>query len=175
MAKSANSSISPTLEGSPTRPAQGEDNAAQGHKRKAAKQIKKSTSTKRMKIRIKQTTPFAFIDLPGELRNLIYEQTALTQTVILENGVLTDHSGLLDVSEQFRNEYYPILLLCAGTTVVNVNNFDFRPIVTFLNKLPEDELNILPSINKPAVRAFEVHLNITRGCDLRTDQELLRR
>jgi hypothetical protein len=107
---------------------------------------------------LKTSKPFCFLDLPAELRNLVYEKVAKHQIAILEKGELTDNSELLDVNIRIRNEYYPILLHHASRIMAEVVNFDFQKVVTFLNRLSDADINALPSTTKSATRPIEIKL-----------------
>ena len=119
--------------------------------------------------------PFRFLELPGELRNLVYEQVAQQQAGVLHRGKLLVHSGLLGVSKQVGGECRAVVLI-AGDIQANVNNFDFRHVVTFINKLYEAELTTLLSITTVSRRAIKINLNFTRYLlEGRSDQKLLHR
>jgi hypothetical protein len=149
-------------------------------KREAAEQLQR-LEAKRVKpapkpahTPIKHKKPFHFLDLPAELRNLVYKMVAEDQTAVLKNRELRDTSGLLDIDDQIRNEYLPMLLTYAATIEAEVNNLDFQNIVTFLNRLSDAEVNTLPNATKPAVRPIEIKLKITEHA-YKNRIELLRR
>lgn len=100
-------------------------------------------------------------DLPAELRNLVYEKVGETQIARVRSPkvFLTDGSGLLDIDDQLRREYLPILLLNAVKIQVKVFSFNFGSLITFLNRLSNAEINALPSAANRNIREVEVLLH----------------
>jgi hypothetical protein len=114
------------------------------------------------------------MDLPAELRNLVYGSVAKGRTAFLENGTLTDNSSLLQVNSQVHDEYIPMLFQFAKVIKTDVVDFDFRPIVTFLNRLSAAELNALPSLTRPSRRSVDIALRFSYVSEY-PDDKLLRR
>lgn len=103
---------------------------------------------------------FRFLDLPPELRNIVYTMIAEKQTATITKHTLADHSGLQDIKE-LKSEYTPIFMLCAPVITAAVLDFDFRNIVSFFNKLTDAEHNkLLPSAGKQATRKVTIKLHI---------------
>ena len=105
---------------------------------------------------------FPFLDLPAELRDNIYKYVAEGETICLESrgrGNAISRSAMLRLNRQIHQEFMPILNLYAPI-VSRSQNFGFRHIVTFWNKLDDLELqSLLTTIDGPAVRS--VHINIS--------------
>ena len=114
------------------------------------------------------------MDLPAELRNLVYAEVAKDNIAVLEKGTFTDNSAFSQVSAQIHNEYMPILALHAKAIKPTVVDFDFRHIVTFINRLSAAELNNLPSLTKSNGRNIEITLHFTNRAPF-PDDYLLRR
>ena len=74
-----------------------------------------------------------FLDLPAELRELIYTFVAQSAHALLRpepRGKLLDHSTLLRVSHQCKDEYTQVLYHEAPVVVAEVVDFDFSHIVS---------------------------------------------
>ncbi|KAK5731780.1 hypothetical protein LTR17_011131 [Elasticomyces elasticus] len=108
------------------------------------------------------TLPSLLLDLPPELRNLVYEFVfASTGGVHLSPKAHRKHlacgSALNRVNKQVRHEF-----LTVGELVVDIHtsapNFDFRHIVAFLNRLSDQEIQALPSLAVPVQRKVIVDL-----------------
>ncbi|KAK4889260.1 hypothetical protein LTR27_011937 [Elasticomyces elasticus] len=108
------------------------------------------------------TLPSLLLDLPPELRNLVYEFVfASTGGVHLSPKAHRKHlacgSALDRVNKQVRHEF-----LTVGELVVDIHtsapNFDFRHIVAFLNRLSDQEMQELPSLTMPVQRKVIVDL-----------------
>jgi hypothetical protein len=93
-------------------------------------------------------------------------------TAYLKKGKLTDRSKLALVNRQIRDEYHPVSLLCAKNIRTEVEDFDFRHIVTFINRLSTNEVNALPNVTKPGTRRIDVTLVFSKNP---ADYYLLRR
>ena len=147
-----------------------------GLKREAV-QVLKRLEAKRSKPApnhsLKKSKPFRFLDLPGELRNVIYVNVAQQSTAVVKGRRLTDRSGLLEVNTQLYDEYLPLLILHASKIQLGVTNFDFRDVVRFLNGLSTSELNALPTVTKPSTRKIEITLTVTKIAS--NYEDLLRR
>lgn len=108
-------------------------------------------------------TSFPFLYLPAELRNTIYEKVCEGQPqaylISRAKGHLACRSALPRVSRQVRDEFLPVLYLCACELIASVKDFDFRHIVTFINRLSDTEMKaILPTIDTPSLRLMTVEL-----------------
>jgi hypothetical protein len=93
----------------------------------------------------------------------MYAYAAEDSSAYLKKGQLqlTDDSALPLVNDQIREEYARIPALYAGTIQAEVVDFDFRYIVTFLNRLSAVELNTLPNIAALSTRKIEITLSIS--------------
>lgn len=93
--------------------------------------------------------PFCFLDLPAELRAAILALAARhTGTALLKRnsrGVVSSSDPLSFISKQVRGEYLGVLYEHAQTTLAYVLDFDFRHVVTYLNKLNKAEVKALPT------------------------------
>ena len=110
----------------------------------------------------KKSKPFRLLDLPGELRNMIYVNVGQQSTAVVKRRQLTDRSGLPGVNTQLREEYLSMLILHASKIQLGVTNFDFRDVVRFFNGLSTSELNKLPTVTKPSTRKIEITLTVTK-------------
>ncbi|KAF1821899.1 uncharacterized protein K489DRAFT_227927 [Dissoconium aciculare CBS 342.82] len=101
----------------------------------------------------------SFYDLPGEIRNQIYELSAHNATLrLIENHHKSDANkqkeciaipGLLLTSHRCREEYLPLLLSTAYIDALIVN-FDFKNVIRLTKGLYPPELKALrsnPSLN----------------------------
>ncbi|KAK3654175.1 hypothetical protein LTR56_004230 [Elasticomyces elasticus] len=141
---------------------------ATSRKRKRTKAAKSpwplstATSTVATSQKADATLPSLLLDLPPELRNLVYEFVfASTGGVHLSPKAHRKHlacgSALNRVNKQVRHEF-----LTVGELVVDIHtsapNFDFRHIVAFLNRLSDKEMQALPSLTVPVQRKVIVDL-----------------
>ena len=102
------------------------------------------------------------LNLPPEIRNLVYEYTyASTGGVRLpckaSRRYLATRSALCRANKQVHNEFLTAAWLLADVHTVALD-FDFRHIVTFLNRLSEGELDALPNITLPSSRRMVIEL-----------------
>ena len=84
-----------------------------------------------------------FLDLPTELRNLIYEYSALDAKIYLrpENrGTATTSTALSAVSRQIRDEYSKVSLSVAPPVEAFVDDLDFTHVLTYLDNLAASRL-----------------------------------
>ncbi|KAK1059396.1 hypothetical protein LTR33_013161 [Friedmanniomyces endolithicus] len=137
----------------------------------------------------KSTTPDTtgtlarFPTLPAELRNAVYEYSALHCTAVLcpnARGKLLSNSPLMAVSLRVRAELAAALHLTAPVITAHVQNLDFSHIVTFINQTSDRELNALPSVTGASERRIKVELRMVgRGwvpcCLRRQDLDSLHR
>ena len=137
---------------------------------------KKPKTTRGGKRTQKQNKLFMFVDLPAELRNKIYEFAAEDETAALcpkRRGRLTSKSPLSMVSHQIRDEYLGVLCMAMGEIKALVKNFNFRHIVTFLNRLTDAELNSLSTRAHPSPRSIRFTVGINH-ISLETLEDLQR-
>ena len=127
-------------------------------KRKASRKRRNPGKPKPQKHNNQNDGPFPFMNLPPELRNIVYAEAAKDNVAVIEKSTFTDNSALSQVSAQIHNEYMPILALNAKAIQTTVLDFDFRHVVTFINRLSAAELNALPSINKSDTRPIDISL-----------------
>ncbi|KAK5675194.1 hypothetical protein LTS10_012270 [Elasticomyces elasticus] len=125
------------------------------------------------------------LDLPAELRDQVYEALlAMTGGVEISRNqkrsnleVLFDASGLLWTNKQIHTEstrgtsssvaqivssltdYVATASLVLSDISATVIDYDFRHVVAFLNKLSEEEIRTLPSLNT-ATRRHNIVLNL---------------
>ena len=135
-----------------------------------AKRAKRAASASSQSTKIES---FRLFDLPAELRNLVYEKIAEAQRARFRQKELTDRTGILDINDRLKYEYFPILLLHAGQIEADVTNFNFQHVVTFLNRLSETEVNALPTVVRPTLRTIKISLRVSN--DLAYNDKLLRR
>ncbi|CAD0045241.1 unnamed protein product [Aureobasidium pullulans] len=102
---------------------------------------RKSTSGNRPHLR--------FLDLSPELRNNIYNKIIEDSSLILlrsnVNRTLISSSAFSRVSKTTRSEFLPLALKTTPIIKTAVRNWDFSHIVNFLNRLSDDELEMLIS------------------------------
>ena len=132
----------------------------------------------------KQSNRLTFFDLPAELRNEIYDHVISDTTLSLPSNIFASSrrsrlplmrrksvapqiNGLLLASRQCHREYLS-LLLSTVSVIVEVNDFDFAPIMRVSSGLGELESQALRSN-----RNLVLHLN-TRNCTAK-DMNSLRR
>ncbi|KAK1057275.1 hypothetical protein LTR74_014261 [Friedmanniomyces endolithicus] len=104
-----------------------------------------------------------FPTLPAELRNAVYEYSALHCTAVLcpnARGKLLSNSPLMAVSLQVRAEFAVALHLTAPVITARVENLDFSHLVTFLNQTSDRELRALPSVTNASERRIKVELRM---------------
>ncbi|KAK5123167.1 hypothetical protein LTR85_003365 [Meristemomyces frigidus] len=104
------------------------------------------------------------LDLPAELRNLVYEMVLQDHKVKLSRTKpkqgLTTGSALQRVSKQVRNEFMAVVWLLPNIHTP-VEDFSFAHIVTFLNRLSEIQMSALPTISAPSRRNIIVKLRFS--------------
>lgn len=107
-----------------------------------------------------EQTSFRFLDLPPELRAYILAICARTEgTARLKRnsgGRLSTTDSTSLANKQIRHEYLGVLYEHAQTTVAYVLDFDFRHVVTYLNKLNVAEAKALPT--KEPGDSFKSHI-----------------
>ena len=136
-------------------------------KRKASKTTSKPT-VKRAKIKTSKTEkPFRLLNLPAELRDMIYACIVETDTPARldrrNKGKLIVISAMSQTSKQVRQEITSATYLYAPI-VADVRNLDFRHIVTFFNKLSDLELRYLSgtTANNNPERKITIELFFTQ-------------
>lgn len=91
---------------------------------------------------------FRFLDLPAEMRNLVYEHVANDSDArVKRHGDLASCSGMTRVSRQIHQEYQSVLKTKAAEIVIPVMDFNFAPVVKFFDKLSDAEFNRLPKLD----------------------------
>lgn len=114
--------------------------------------------------------PSLLLDLPAELRNTIYTMVLEDTEVLLSRNTtkkaLAVGCALPRVNKQVRDEFMAVALLSADIRTTAMD-FDFRHIVTFLNRLSDAELKALPSVTVPSQRRITVDLIISDRCPVR--------
>ncbi|THW50975.1 hypothetical protein D6D21_01684 [Aureobasidium pullulans] len=92
---------------------------------------------------------FRFLDLSPEIRNNVYNKIIENSSLILPrnniNRDLISTSALSGVSRTIRSEFLPLALKTTPIIKTAVRNWDFSHIVNFLNRLSDDELEMLIS------------------------------
>ena len=104
--------------------------------------------------------PSGLLGLPPELRDHIYGFLAADSIVTVnpkQPGVITDGNTLLGVSKAVRSEYLDVLIK-VSQIVVEIENFNFRPLVSFLNKLDQRSLQILRRKEDATTRSITIIL-----------------
>lgn len=134
-------------------------------KRRAEQSAPKAA--KRMKQDLEQD-PFPLFNLPAELRNLVYEKAAETQTAYLVKGKVSDNSGFLTASSKLHDEYLPILLVFAPKFKARVLNFDFRDVIYTLNRLSDKTLDSLSTTSTPRARQLHIDIEINNTANANT-------
>ncbi|KAK0311168.1 hypothetical protein LTR01_003162 [Friedmanniomyces endolithicus] len=87
-----------------------------------------------------------FPTLPTELRNAVYEYSALHCTAVLCPNA------------RVRAEFAAALHLTAPVITARVENLDFSHLVTFLNQTSDRELRALPSVTNASARSINIEL-----------------
>ncbi|KAK5691065.1 hypothetical protein LTR97_011717 [Elasticomyces elasticus] len=98
----------------------------------------------------RQRDPFRLLNLPAELREMVFEQAAHKFTAVLReeaSGQLINDSRLMRVSRQVHAEFSNALCLTRPKLVVHVHDLDFTHLIVFLNKLSAGELASLPTMS----------------------------
>ncbi|KAK4923988.1 hypothetical protein LTR49_008933 [Elasticomyces elasticus] len=91
--------------------------------------------------------------LARELRNAICEQVILEELEVVRIGArghLVDKPDLLAVCRQLRQEALPVYLELAPThaeeLIVNIHDFDFTPLITYLDCISAEQWNIVADV-----------------------------
>ena len=114
--------------------------------------------------------PFRFLELPAELRMRIYSfVSCYCHASICHHGKnkskLVTKCPLGLVSKQVRAELIPVLYWHSNVVATKVQDFDFRHIATFLNRLSPAELAVLPDKHQTAnTNCFCVFLRFSATC-----------
>ncbi|KAK5714181.1 hypothetical protein LTR15_011089 [Elasticomyces elasticus] len=98
-------------------------------------------------------TASPFMRLAPELRNAICEQVILEELEVVRIGArghLVDKPDLLAVCRQLRQEALPVYLELAPThaeeLIVNIHDFDFTPLITYLDCISAEQWNIVADV-----------------------------
>jgi len=114
--------------------------------------------------------PFRLLDLPPELRSRVYEfhlddkPQAHLIWLIYQHPQLATTSSLILVSKQVREEFLGIVYLAGPIIYTTARNYDFRHIVTYLNRLDNLELERLTDKDKPYAKEMKIVIGITQNC-----------
>lgn len=132
---------------------------------KPTKAIAKAAATRRTGIFYRKGL-FRFLDLPAELRNLVYEHVANDSAPTVKRlGDVASSSGMTRVSRQVHAEYQSVLKTKSQEIVVPVTELNFAPVVKFLDKLSDADLNRLPKVDgSNKERKVTVLLQISSDC-----------
>ena len=118
----------------------------------------------------------AFLDLPPELRNKIYEYVAIESVTVLHpcaRGKLSNSSPLCRLSRQVHDEFMDMLHTAAPEIKALVKDFNFSHVIRFLHRLSDRELDTLPTLDKPSLRRFVIELEVTSS-GIKNPEGLLR-
>lgn len=112
---------------------------------------------------------FRLLDLPPELRNLIYLHVAQSEDTAQickrQPRHLIGGSPIALANKQIREEYMSALCLNAPTISTTVQDFDFRHVVTFFNHLSGLELKALTDGGASSnQREMVIRLTFSRQC-----------
>ncbi|KAK3725029.1 hypothetical protein LTR37_000539 [Vermiconidia calcicola] len=108
------------------------------------------------------------LKLPAELRNNVYEKIAEDTTGHLKsgkNGILGCSTAFPRVNGQVHREFLSIFALQVPKIVATTKDFDFGHVITFLNRLSEDELKTLPGTTQAPTRHIHVDIHLSRHAD----------
>ncbi|TKA67439.1 hypothetical protein B0A55_09147 [Friedmanniomyces simplex] len=122
------------------------------------------------------------LDLLPELRNIIYEYVfastggVLLSRQLVHRALAPKTSTLLRVNKQIHTEFLHAAWLLADIHTTALE-YDFRHIVTFLNRHEEEEIRALPSTNLPQHRTIfvEIQPNATHTQSVDDNPKFLKR
>lgn len=112
---------------------------------------------------VRRDRPFRLLDLPRELRDLVYKKVleiypvAHLSRFTSDRNLLTD-CRLLSVSKQVQAEFRSVLNLHAPVIHTGVNSFDFGHVIHFLNCISDAELQKLQADTVSGLRQFSIHM-----------------
>ncbi|KAK5733437.1 hypothetical protein LTR17_009682 [Elasticomyces elasticus] len=116
----------------------------------------------------RQQGSFRLLDLPAELRKMVFEQAAQQSTAVLReeaSGQLISNSRLMRVSRQVHAEFSNVLRLTHPKFVAHIHDLDFTHLIVFLNKLSAGELASLPTMS--STTTFSVRTSAIRTIQIR--------
>lgn len=125
-------------------------------------QAEKIPAEKARRQNVQRSGKTGFLDLPPELRNVVYDLHVDGVTLTLKNTKLAPTPSMLLVCRQVRAEYQPILLTQAKI-VANVYNYDFRNISRMSSSLYIGQMKLL-RLNERMI--IKLHCLRCRGQDL---------
>ena len=132
------------------------------HKRTKATPTEGTSST----VTTIQSSPL--LKLPAELRNNVYEKIAEDTIGHLKSGkkgILGCSTAFSRVNSQVHKEFLSIFALHVPKIVATVKDFDFGHVITFLNRLSEDELKTLPGTTEAPTCHIHVNIHLSRHAD----------
>ncbi|KAK4506470.1 hypothetical protein PRZ48_000202 [Zasmidium cellare] len=94
------------------------------------------------------------LELPGEIRNVVYEMVALQSggEVSSKNGKVMSKSGLVCVNRQVHRDASPLTF--------KVQELDFSHVAEFFNELSVREIKALPQVDVPSHREIRLFLEM---------------
>jgi hypothetical protein len=100
--------------------------------------------------------PFPFLDLPPELRIMIYEYH-LSAGLSIEDGTIRSRSALSAVCRQVKNEMKgyttdELAPVIAEKIVFNIHDFDFTPAIAYISRLSQRNRTAVAENNKISFR-----------------------
>ncbi|KAF2171378.1 hypothetical protein M409DRAFT_18494 [Zasmidium cellare ATCC 36951] len=106
--------------------------------------------------------PFRFHDVPREMRDNIYSKALEHDTVYLsrfskDKTLLTDYR-LVGANKQIRHEFLNAMIMSAPVIQTRVRNFNFSSLISFLNRLSDEELYKLTTDTKYGTRVMKIQL-----------------
>ncbi|KAF2171380.1 hypothetical protein M409DRAFT_18496 [Zasmidium cellare ATCC 36951] len=106
------------------------------------------------------------LELPGEIRNLVYELVATSGAEVHTKRFrsIMSRSRLVGVNRQIRQEYRSLLTMVTSPIIFKVVDFNFDHAVRFLNGLSDIDLKALPKIHTRSQREVRIFLTVTRRC-----------
>ena len=114
-------------------------------KRKQSKTSSSNTASKKQK-KADVVKPFRLLDLPPELRADIYEKVIEDNPIAFfsrshPKADLLSTSPLVFVNKQIREEFKGTLYM-RGTLTTTVRDFDFGPLIGFLNRMDDRDVKL---------------------------------
>lgn len=107
-------------------------------------------------------TPFRLLDLPREMRDNIYTKALEDDTVYLsrfskDKTLLTD-CRLVGANKQIRHKFLNAMIMSPPVIQARVRNFNFSSLISFLNRLSEEELYKLTTDTRSGTRVMKIQL-----------------